>query len=543
MDLYFLNHTDIRPYASIVQRSRPDVYKSPDELVRSFTQKEIREEIANHLRNMLTKHYTGHLVGRRPRFAAMATYFPHISLPPNEDSDGVRRLHAIEALQKTLYLARCLGVYCVEIVGGAGVPGPVYQHPRNGVLSPNEYREIRLGYLAESLCAVYDLSNPKNLLSEFTQTPSELPVVAIELEPGISFLMRDLDSFVMLRDRIQKMKDRHSPGADVAFQSVKLNVDVAHAFLIGYDPSKIKEKNLLDYVAHMHISDHAGHKGVGGAHAADLAPGQFHYFEDYRPWLEMAIALNGRRSSFSGVIAVEMEACNDIVAALEAIQTTRRWLCELAQDRPDSKDGPIAAGPSDRSKEAVTGSLLVVDIGNSTEYLLGQKGPVEGGVELERKLSQLCSTVLAEGGAVFSYTGDGLIALFDQSEFENPSEAATRALRAAKAICDTIAPQISGPLTARASLHWGKAYVPSVGRLADQIIGREVVCATRLCDWLAKVIEPSVPPDSRHSLIAATCSFMRIMPTADQEQFVRWGEADLKGIGKVEIFRHKATES
>src|SRR6266446_5662912 len=101
---------------------------------------------------------------------------------------------------------------------------------------------------------------------------------------------------------------------------------------------------------------------------------------------------------------------------------------------------------------------------------------------------------------MLSFTGEGVIALFDHTHYFTESKAAAEALHAAEKIRDRIfelvktAPasaDIRG-ITLRAGLHFGKVFVPSSGHLRQQAIGRDVVITTRLCDWISKTIEPAV---------------------------------------------------
>jgi class 3 adenylate cyclase len=205
--------------------------------------------------------------------------------------------------------------------------------------------------------------------------------------------------------------------------------------------------------------------------------------------------------------------------------------------------------------EMNVGALLAVDLGNSTSAFFQGKRDWNGAWLLEELIANLCHQVNTHAGSIMSYTGDGLIAMFESAHFSSPEEAAQSALLCACNICKLDLRQkikihkkarssrtaaIPSPvdLTIRAALHWGKFYIPGLGPLRGQIIGEDVVCTTRLCDWLGKVIELAQPPRTRTANIAATRQFTQVV--AHQEpapQWRLWGKADFKGLSqKVDLY-------
>src|SRR4051812_24217483 len=108
-DLYFLGESEIAWYAN-GDKSAP---LSPLTFVANLGRTQV-EDIARRLNRELTKWYRGPLVGLRPRFTALATHWPFISLLEEEDEDerGNRtRLwkESIAAIRNSMYLASCLG--------------------------------------------------------------------------------------------------------------------------------------------------------------------------------------------------------------------------------------------------------------------------------------------------------------------------------------------------------------------------------------------------------------------------------------------------
>lgn len=531
LDLYFVEHSDIPWYLSrIAEKGRrkelQSLRRKPSAFVAALQPDELKR-IAESLWTLLTNAYDGKLIGRRPRFAALATYFPHLSLPI-----GPQRDTAIRALRNTLFLAHHLGCRCVEIVGGAGVPGRNY----TGTESPEEYRQSRMEALAANLILVYedDREIPDNPLRR-EEMEGKIPIVAVELEPGVSPLLNRPKAFLDLRRLIAKR------GEDcLTARSVYLNADIAHAFLIGYSPEEaLFEQELASRIAHIHISDHAGGRHQGGAHASDLVPGIFHREAEYHPWLKFAInQMNPQSPSdgsgqepppshFSGVVSIELEACNDPDMMLDARRIVQRWVRNAAQKFPLSDDGV----GSDQKR----GILLVVDIANSTEKHFGPRSGQMGSLRLRETIEQLCTVVHNHRGSTMSFTGDGFIALFEAVHFAEQGEAKRKALTAAQEICQ--AKYRGRRLVVRAALHDGEAYIPSSGRLRDQIIGEDVVLTTRLCAWLSQTIESSISPHERSGLIAVTEQWRASMLTAATEAWNEHREVEFKGLkGKHTVF-------
>jgi class 3 adenylate cyclase len=349
----------------------------------------------------------------------------------------------------------------------------------------------------------------------------KLPVLAMEVEPGESFLIKDLAAYSDLRHELKGI------GAAETERKTLLNIDVAHLKLIehnsrgGDKPLEVIRRDLRERVAHMHLSDHAR------THASDLAPGAYHFFSDYEDWLELARDLrNARERTYSGVIAIELEACNDIHEATRAIGRVSRWLDQINRDAPQASNIRLDCGV-----------ILVVDIGNSTRHFFGDRG---GGVKgLEDRVSEVCKRVHGKRGSVLSFTGDGVIAFFDERHFlRGPKEAAENAQAAAVEILHLFPGATE--LSLRIALHYGHVYVPTAGPLRHQAIGEDVVVTARLCDWISKTIEPAVPHERRSCAVAATRKFCDLLPTRINDEgfkFKLWGKEYLKGLREpVEIY-------
>jgi sugar phosphate isomerase/epimerase len=521
-DLYFLDRADIDWYA---KHSGAEPNNDPLAFVSSLEPKHL-DDIAEALKKFISQTYRGSLIGPRPQVLALATYWPFISsVPfdepkPDADKSTERRRQSIKAVQASLYLAAKMGCRCVEIVGGAAIPEERSNHDR-----PADWRKKVMNQLAESLDEIYDKGSPLRKALD-----SEFPIAAVEIEPGASFLINDVSAFELLVRQLDR-------SGHEAARRVMLNVDVAHCFLLeATHGSAIFEqvKALKARIAHFHCSDHAR------THAADLIPGTYHFLQDYRPWLELAIELATERGhkcapNFSGAIAVELEACNDIHEAARGIGRLQRWLRNLVGklDRSHREKTPGAqvdeAQASGQQIELCSGAVLVVDLGNSTkEFFGGSDAATTACGRIEKAIGSICKTVQRHCGSAYSYTGDGVIAFFNEDDFVSGDIAAKACVNAARGIVETTNAGAADGVTIRVALHWGVVYIPSYGPLGNQIIGRDVVVASRLCDWLGKTIEPAISEQERDFLIGWTGAFEHEL--SDPSLGKLWGTVEFKGL-------------
>ncbi len=116
---------------------------------------------------------------------------------------------------------------------------------------------------------------------------------------------------------------------------------------------------------------------------------------------------------------------------------------------------------------------------------------------------RLAGAVLAHGGEVLKFMGDGLLAVFPFAAFETEDEAAKASLRASEAACGAVAAlnsdapaelrEIDGwkPLRTGIALHEGPVFFGNVGapeRLDFTVIGKDVNAASRV-EALSKTLE------------------------------------------------------
>lgn len=496
-DLYFLNHSDLEWYRRQTGRveAAPDKDSHENDCPLCFASELTPNEIKNIaqalLKELVSDDYAGRLIGPRPRFTALATYWPLI----NDDNDE-RRKQSVRAVQNSLLLARHLGCRHVEIVGGAAFSendGGEAQTPSDRKAATEAARQHRHERLCESLQDIFSGELGQRLLSQ-----EDGPCLCLEIEPGSAFLINNVESFRLVN---QALTDRPEVS-----RRVLLNVDLAHMFLADAGTAgsldhagagqlkAIRDGRLEGCIGHFHVSDHAR------THASDLCPGSYHFFEpDYKPWLELAVELMGQ-PQFSNTVAVELEACTDIHEVLRAVGRTRSWLRATAAHFGDSDEPGI-----------VEGAILAVDVVSSTEVLAwGGLDLGKGARRINDAISEMCRVIQRRRGSVYSFTGDGVVAIFDQTHFLDARDCAANAQLAAnwlfKAMKDALvrrddwADEEQDQLALRTSLHWGQAVIPSAGPLRYQVLGADVIIGCRLMNATDLVRKPSKPPYISHRM-------------------------------------------
>ena len=432
LDLYFLDDSDVAWYWQILNEEEPmpeEGYPSALKFAAGLTPPQVKK-IADALSGFVAKHYEGRLVGPRPRFAALATYWPHLSMPQEwshpclDMTVDPRPEESVKAVRNALLLASHLGCRHVEIVGGSALPElktrpggePLLAEQlqsealQKALRDKNLARKARHDTLVKNLAAVYtdpvEFHKPdgeRRLWAEFAALREDgrdgVPKLCLEVEPGKPFLINSVECYVEVRRDLLK---KHPLIAN----HVLLNVDIAHMMLCEGDEQRAGAHcqmevicrggtlgNIKHLIGHMHVSDHAR------THASDLTPGTYHFFHDFLPWLKLAIELTADpESNFSGVIAVEMETCADIHEAARSVGRIRRWL-EAAPHfdiLPPAPEGaplppttpispasspaatPAAPGDSSADGRMMQAAIVVVDVGNSTRWALTSGAQAEG---------------------------------------------------------------------------------------------------------------------------------------------------------------------
>lgn len=295
-----------------------------DVLVRSSDIKAVKRngitcinDIASHLA-MKIKEYTS-CQGVYLQVAALATNFPNIS----NCVDPILWDDAKDDLAVCLLVADKLGIRVVEIVCGSRI---VVQKP-----SPQDTK-IRLS-------PVDEVSTVKHVQQCFAQgilqayqraqaasTGNRFPHVAIalEMEPDILSLVRNISEAESLLVIMDDTLDAEN--TSVLKDRVGINLDMGHV-LVASDRygSGNKDDFLREFfdvlernrnrIFHAHIGDHSW-----GAHWCDAPTGKFRLLNNYEHLLQFYYTLTQKPLSryFTGVLAIEIEACNNIVEVANA---------------------------------------------------------------------------------------------------------------------------------------------------------------------------------------------------------------------------------
>jgi len=213
---------------------------------------------------------------------------------------------------------------CLEVVGGLGLE-KVLGRP-----------EIRAGRAVEK-------QRRESLVKSLVEVDNQLNRldidigIALEIEPGLPFLVRDLDTArrVLFDPEIIERK------------RIGLNVDIGHLLLLHeryqtedmiaaqFLINEIKEEKtsivdneayrgrLLPRVMHFHASDHSA------GHFCDLKIATYHkpcVFHRYVGLFLDVLNADDRSDYFTGHISVEQEACHNLDQVIHSTQLLRNWI-------------------------------------------------------------------------------------------------------------------------------------------------------------------------------------------------------------------------
>jgi class 3 adenylate cyclase len=291
----------------------------------------------------------------RLRIVSMTTSYPSISemsrsavgsqagaLP---DSQGM----AVNSIVTLLKVAERLRLPCIQVRAGRRI------FKEKGTLKYNR-DDPALQRLLQSLIEIYRQyhSDGKGKLK-----PGKPKVaLALELEPGESFLLRSLEHINRLSDKIQ----RSVHDGELPRDWVGLNLDIGHCLILK-DGERVLptefpvENRLILPIYGAHISDHSIH------HAADLAPGFFNKvttFDDYlKFYLKQVPGYYPQGSAmadyYSGHISLELEAVGYLHHVARAHRTVNWRLFDLDLH------------PRQRDPEPTKACVIFADLRDSTE--------------------------------------------------------------------------------------------------------------------------------------------------------------------------------
>jgi hypothetical protein len=161
----------------------------------------------------------------------------------------------------------------------------------------------------------------KIVIRAIKQKVNQRFVIALELEPGNAYVLRDKDTLNSLMRKIQS--------DPLLRQHVGLNLDLGHMRLANVTPTDLEPHSKS--IVHSHISDHPK------MHTRDHPLGfwtNIAHRNEFDPYVELLqkrsqnLSVNPTKGEleFSNTLAVELEGCNRIEWVLSSVQEVRRLL-------------------------------------------------------------------------------------------------------------------------------------------------------------------------------------------------------------------------
>ena len=145
-----------------------------------------------------------------------------------------------------------------------------------------------------------------NLRWALMRCPSDKIKIALELEPGFFFLLRNLKTLQSLADRIA--------GSRALKNRVFFNLDISHWRLANIKPNEVRGE-LARRILHAHIS---GHHHC--AHFGDIPLYDLNTNGDYQPWLRLLKTLKEREDAiYDGGLSFELEVVRDTAQLTKAL--------------------------------------------------------------------------------------------------------------------------------------------------------------------------------------------------------------------------------
>lgn len=288
--------------------------------------------------------------------AALATYFPDVT-----STDNRRRTPAVHALihsvQLSLDLMRLnlMAVACVEAVCGNRLE-PRAIETDLGTAVPHSLPwvvEYSLSSKLDRLCQ--SLREVVRKVKASKDYKGERFVIALELEPGEPYVLKDAKSIRDLTRRIEADQDLS--------EHVGLNLDIAHMMIAGIRASDLCPdgqtkaarthglNSVTQRIAHAHIADHPR------MHTRDQPVGVWTHDTLYREYLQLLTRrANQARTDanalpFTGAVALELEGCSRMSWVHWSLAETKRLLDHAMRDDLTVKDARSDA-------EAVLNDLL-----------------------------------------------------------------------------------------------------------------------------------------------------------------------------------------
>jgi sugar phosphate isomerase/epimerase len=295
--------------------------------------------------------------GEPAEIAALATFYPGITdrareirgildcaprpAPRSHASKAVRALANTVRLANTLKTKGLMRRAIVEIVCGTvldqidardldaarRLPD---QYMQDDVLIFESSLESKLGVLLDRLLAV----------ARLLKNEPEGWVVALELEPGPTYVVNDERAIAMVLDLLDR------PKYAALRPHFGFNMDIAHMKIANVSPEYLE--SIGDYVVHAHICDHPR------MHTRDQVVGVWDPVERFEgrfyPYLRVLENIRATRArehgrAFSGAVALELEGCNRIAWIHQSLHSMRHCLDAIRHSggRTAPRDEPVEA--------------------------------------------------------------------------------------------------------------------------------------------------------------------------------------------------------
>jgi class 3 adenylate cyclase len=392
VDLYCFLPGDLDD--SVLDRAQPGVRETPVSRIARLNVRAFRQQWCRRER---LGAYPSHYVGDR-RITALATNLPNISSP-----DRRQRQETVAALERLLQLASHLSVPVVEIVAGPDFvrwQQERKEFPLEVTTGPTSL-ELRGSALLESLVYV-------NGVASRLRPPV---AIALELEPGLSYLLNDWTSVETLFKQLGSHK-----------RYIFLNLDIGHARLLCKDkPGFYRRLSARDWkgrIVHAHISHHDER-----AHMADL-PLKPEYQPHYQPWIDLLVDAwyhEPRNPYASHTIALELEATSSDEDIRQSVRCLKEWVACSTERYSRWSWTECLERPT-----ACKGAVLFLDLIDSSSYIQSQNLSPFVGVLMD---------ITQKHDAFFDkFTGDGIMAVFLETPALPPKKLAEKALQCARAL-------------------------------------------------------------------------------------------------------------
>jgi sugar phosphate isomerase/epimerase len=254
---------------------------------------------------------------------AIDSFLPGLS--SSQDESAQKAQLALKFLIKLANELQDLDQPCriIEIVAGSLFEG-TWRGIRTG---SNIHRKDRIVYVANIMSREQAINNFISNLKSISEFLNSTVKLAIELEPGPSFVLNTWESLQYL---CKKLDD------EANLSHVGLNLDVAHWTLAKITPEMVRNcKEVKKRIFHGHISDHSN------GHFSDVGLGLIHKRQHFKAWLdllhEVAEDQKKLQLGFWGGVAIELEACKTMKSVHDSVKILNDLVADPLIEKPKKR--------------------------------------------------------------------------------------------------------------------------------------------------------------------------------------------------------------